>query len=43
MEIPGCEAELAAMKAELRANRETFLSAPEILDFEKSWMGEYIV
>jgi hypothetical protein len=43
LEIPGCETELAAMKAELRANREAFLNAPEILDFEKDWMGEYIV
>lgn len=42
LEIPGCEAQLAAMKEELRTNREAFLSCPEILDFEKEWMSRYI-
>ena len=43
LKIPGCEAQMEAMQRELRNHREAFLNAPEILDFEKDWMGEYIV
>lgn len=42
LEIPGCETQMEAMKRELRENREAFLNAPEILDFEKKWMEEYL-
>ena len=40
--IPGCEAQMAAMKSELSGHREDFLNAPEILDFEREWMEEYL-
>ena len=40
--LKGCEKQLAAMKSELTARRNEFLSCPEILDFEKEWMARYI-
>lgn len=42
LEINGCERQLAKMKQELRTHREEFLNAPEILDFEREWMEEYL-
>lgn len=42
LEIPGCGRQLAAMKEELRAHREAFLTAPETLEFEKEWMRQYV-
>lgn len=42
LSIPDCEAQLTAMKRELRTHREEFLHAPEILDFEREWMEEYL-
>ena len=41
--LKGCERQLAAMRKELSAHRDEFLSCPEILDFEKTWMERYIV
>ena len=38
----GCQRQLEAMRAELRAARASFLKSPEILDFEKDWMEQYI-
>lgn len=40
--IAGCERQLAEMKNELQVHRNDFLSCPEILDFEKVWMAQYI-
>lgn len=42
LEIPDCGEQLAAMKRELRMNREAFLRCPEILNFEEKWMEKYI-
>lgn len=42
LEIPGCGRQLAVMKEELLKHREEFLNAPEILDFEKEWIGKYL-
>lgn len=42
LRIPGCDRQLAALKQELRTHREDFLSAPEILEFEKGWMERYV-
>lgn len=42
LDIPGCERQLKAMEAELRAHREEFLACPETLDLEKQWIGEYL-
>lgn len=40
--LRGCQRQLEAMRAELRAARASFLKSPEILDFEKDWMEQYI-
>ena len=40
--LKNCEAQLAAMTAELSKHRSEFLNCPEILAFEKDWMGRYI-
>lgn len=42
LDILGCGKQLALLEEELRCHREDFLSAPEILKFEKNWMEEYI-
>lgn len=42
LKLPECEAQLTAMKRELRENREEFLASPEALDFERDWMRLYI-
>lgn len=39
LKLVGCEKQLEKMMRELREHREEFLSSPEILDFEKEWMG----
>lgn len=38
LEISGCEGQLVAMKRDLRANRDEFLSGGFALDFEKDWV-----
>lgn len=40
--LTDCEPQRRAMARELSANRERFLSAPELLPFEREWMTEYI-
>lgn len=40
--ILNCEKHLQEMKKDLYENRESFLKSPYVLDFEKSWMEEYI-
>lgn len=42
LKLKGCEKELAGMLAELQEHEQEFVSAPEILDFEKEWMQKYI-
>lgn len=42
LKLQGCEKQLAHMERELREHREEFLNAPEILEFEKGWMEQYI-
>ena len=42
LHLAGCEKQLAAMTRELTEHREEFLRCPEILDFEKEWMGRYV-
>lgn len=42
LNLQGCEKQLAHMERELREHREEFLNAPEILEFEKEWMEQYI-
>ena len=42
LKIKGCETQLELMKKELHDNKEMFLYCPEILDFERAWVGEYI-
>ena len=37
-----CESIKADMAAELQKHRDDFLNAPEILDFEKDWVMQYI-
>ena len=37
-----CEQTEAGMVAELRRHRDDFLNAPEILDFEKDWVMQYV-
>ena len=43
LKIEGCEAQWAAMVAELSVHREEFLSAAEIQDFEREWIREYVL
>lgn len=40
--IQSCNARLEHIKKELRTHQHEFLSAPEILKFEKEWMKEYV-
>ncbi|MBR1494044.1 MAG: glycosyltransferase family 2 protein [Acidaminococcaceae bacterium] len=42
LKITSCETQRAVMTAELGANRKEFLSAPEIQDFEREWVKEYV-
>lgn len=42
LKIPNCERQLAAMKQELRVHQYDFLSAPEMLEYEKEWMRKYV-
>ncbi len=42
LNLQGCEKQLEYMERELREHREEFLNAPEILEFEKGWMEQYI-
>lgn len=42
LNIAGCEGQLAQMARELRQHRDEFLHSPEILGFEKEWMGKYV-
>ena len=41
LNIKNCERQLEAMKRELRENAGEFLNCEYILDFEKTWMGQY--
>ncbi len=42
LELSGCGRQLRIMEEELGQHVSEFLSAPEILDFEKEWMQRYI-
>lgn len=42
LNLCGCEKQLSLMTQKLRENREEFLGASEILEFEKEWMREYV-
>lgn len=42
LELAGFDAIRERLEAALRANREEFLSCPEILDFEREWVERYI-
>lgn len=42
LEIEGCEKQLVHMTKVLAENREVFLKAPEILEFEKEWMERFV-
>lgn len=42
LNLQGCERQLEYMERELKEHREEFLNAPEILEFEKEWMEQYI-
>jgi glycosyltransferase involved in cell wall biosynthesis len=42
LKLKGCEKQLEAMTRELTEHRDEFLACPEILGFEKEWMGRYI-
>lgn len=42
LKLAGCEKQLAHMTRCLQENQKEFLEAPEILEFEKGWMREYI-
>ena len=42
LQLNSCESQLAAMRKELTEHRTEFLSCPEILDFEREWMGRYV-
>lgn len=41
--LKGCERQLEIMTGVLKENLEKFLTAPEILDFEREWVDEYII
>lgn len=43
LELHGCGKQIALMEKELRDHREEFLACPQILDFEKEWMEEYLL
>ncbi len=40
--LTDCETQRAAMMRELQAHRTEFLACPEILDFERTWMKQYV-
>lgn len=42
LNLAGCDDQLQLMLEKLSKHREEFLSAPEILDFEKDWVYQYI-
>ena len=42
LRIKGCDLQLEHMLSELTEHRKDFLESPEILDFERKWVGEYI-
>lgn len=42
LNLQGCDKQLELMIGELSGHREDFLNSPEILDFEKCWMEQYI-
>lgn len=42
LKLSGCEEQLAFMSNELREHREEFLSIPELQDFERAWISQYI-
>lgn len=43
LELNACAGQLAAMTRELCIHQDTFLSSPELLDFERRWMEQYIL
>lgn len=42
LRIPECERQLLRMERELQTHREAFLSCPELLDFERKWVEQYV-
>ena len=42
LQIKGCDKQFDLMTSELSEHKKEFLDCPEILDFEKEWMSEYI-
>ena len=42
LKLNGCERQLAAMTKELTAHQTEFMNAPEIQNFEKEWMKQYV-
>lgn len=42
LSLKGCDRQVEAMRSELASHRGDFLSCPEILDFEKEWMEQYV-
>jgi len=42
LKLPGCEKQLKDMRRKLAIQKNEFLNAPEILDFEKDWMRQYV-
>lgn len=43
LEIQGCDELLRNMKEELWEHRQKFLNMPELMDFEREWLNEYVV
>ena len=43
LKLPNCDKQLGKMTNELKTHKNEFLNCPEILDFEKEWMGKYLV
>ena len=42
LKIQDCGVQLTAMERELRTHRQEFLDAPEILEFEREWVKQYV-
>jgi len=42
LNISGCEKQLSMMETELREHTYELLDAPEVMDFEKDWMKQYV-
>ena len=42
LQLSGCEKQLAYMTQELKKHKKEFLSSPELLDFEKEWIGVFL-